>query len=412
VTLTIEARNTELSHLVEVLKEQQARKVDLVAPITAARFKDGAMHLKTDEVILSESGVTPVAGAYRPTALCDGDLADRLGVPIKYLRRLRETRPDMYDGNLNGLIHGKSIRRAGGDVDVIAPADDRTMLFRLFRGDGDEGVARAVLSERYRIVDNLDVLLAALDGIKASGANVRVDSCDLTERRMQVRVSCPEIYALAPVLLAGYRSPFDGTAPVMRAGWTVEQAREAAAREGQGYERGKEKRVFAGFVISNSETGDGKFTVTPRLVVEICKNGLTVTQDVIAGVHLGGKLEHGLIRWTEETQAAELEAIKLKARDAVATFLDVDYVEHVVGEIEEKAGRPVDDPAKAIKVVAKKLMFSDAAADGILSHFIRGGQMTVGGVLSAVTSYAQCVPSADEAWELEGRAMSVLTALD
>jgi len=39
-----------------------------------------------------------------------------------------------------------------------------------------------------------------------------VDGCDLTERRMYVRVTCEQVRVLAPALLAGYRSPFTGAA--------------------------------------------------------------------------------------------------------------------------------------------------------------------------------------------------------
>jgi hypothetical protein len=93
------------------------------------------------------------------------------------------------------------------------------------------------------------VLFAALDGVRQAGVPARVEGCDLTDRRMYVRVVCEEVRALAPALLGGYRSPFTGAAgadcPV----------------------------VFAGFVISNSETGCGAFTLTPRLVVQVCGNG-------------------------------------------------------------------------------------------------------------------------------------------
>jgi hypothetical protein len=47
--------------------------------------------------------------------------------------------------------------------------------------------------------------------------------------------------------------------------------------------------VFAGFVISNSETGHGSFKITPQ----ICDNGLTLTQPSLTEVHLGGRLPTG-----------------------------------------------------------------------------------------------------------------------
>jgi len=407
--IATETRNANLQDLVALLKEQHGRKIDVVVPATALRSKNGVLHLTSTEVILDADGVTPVAGDYRPTPHCDGDLANRLGIPVRYLNRLRAERTDLYDANVNGLLHGKTVRKADGTTDVQHPADTRSFLLRTFRGDdGGEGIARAVLSDRYGIVDHLDVLFAALDGIKEAGVNVEVDSCDLTETRMQVRVVCREISALAPKLLAGYRSPFGGPDPVLRAGWTLDRARAAAAREGQGYEPGSEPVVFAGFVITDSETGDGAATITPRFVVEVCGNGLTVTADAMRAVHLGGRKDDGVVQVSGDTREKELAVITARARDAVKTCLDIDYMTSVLEKIEEAAGAPVKDAAKTVEVISKALKFDETAQAGILGHFIRGGQMTAGGMLNAVTSYAQTVPSADAAWDLEANALKVL----
>ena len=51
---------------------------------------------------------------------------------------------------------------------------------------------------------------------------------------------------------------------------------------------GAEPIVFAGFVISNSETGGGAFSVTPRLVVKVCNNGLTITADALRAIKATG----------------------------------------------------------------------------------------------------------------------------
>src|SRR5690554_8025350 len=45
---------------------------------------------------------------------------------------------------------------------------------------------------------------------------------------------------------------------------------------------------------------------------------------------------------------------------------------------------------------------------GILEHFIQGGQPTAGGVMHAVTSYAQTISDADRAYEIEERGMDAL----
>jgi hypothetical protein len=43
-----------------------------------------------------------------------------------------------------------------------------------------------------------------------------------------------------------------------------------------------------------------------------------------------------------------------------------------------------------------------------LSHFIKGGSLTAGGVMHAVTSVAQTLDDADVAHDLESRALKIL----
>lgn len=52
-------------------------------------------------------------------------------------------------------------------------------------------MARAFLSDRYSVIDNLDVLTATLDGVRQAGVDVSIDRCDLTDRRMYVRIIAP-----------------------------------------------------------------------------------------------------------------------------------------------------------------------------------------------------------------------------
>jgi hypothetical protein len=84
-------------------------------------------------------------------------------------------------------------------------------LLRILRGTGDQpGISRAMLSKEYEITDNLDVLMAVLEGIRRVGVHPQVSRCNLTERRMYVKVGCPQVTACVPWLLASYRSPFTG----------------------------------------------------------------------------------------------------------------------------------------------------------------------------------------------------------
>lgn len=194
-------RNATLADMVAILRHQRARRLDVVAPATAIHAHEGNLVISDTVQQVTDDGVTSAAGIYRPTQVADEGLAAKLGINLAYIRRLREQRPDLWDANVNGWLHGD-------DLAGIEP-DRRKFLLRLFQADDDNmGVARAVLSDSYKVIDNLDALMATLDGIRQAGTEIAFDGLDLTERRLYARVVASQIRAYAPGLLAGYRSPF------------------------------------------------------------------------------------------------------------------------------------------------------------------------------------------------------------
>lgn len=385
MSIVTEARNAGLSDLRDALVEQHARKLDVVAPARKLRFRDGKLVLSGMEPMVDASGVTDVNGIYVPTAVFDEGVSSKLGIPLAYVRFMRNERPDLYDANANGLLRGLNrYNPANATNEQLIEADTRSFLIRAFRGDdGGQGIARALVSDRYAVMDHLDALTAALDGIRQAGVPVEIDGCDLTDRRMYVRIKAPAVQMLAPELLKGYRSPFSG-------------------------ETGADNpTVFAGFVLSNSETGDGSFSVTPRLIVQVCSNGLTIAKDAMKAIHLGGKMDEGLIRWSRDTVDKQLALVTARARDAVATFLDVDYMRKVVRELEHKAGKTIED-VEDVKVIAKKLAFDQEQQDAIFNMFVKGGQFTAGGVMQAVTAAARSTEDADKAFDMEAQSVKAL----
>src|SRR5207253_3176445 len=103
---------------------------------------------------------------------------------------------------------------------------------------------------------------ATLDGILQAGVDAEFDGLDLTERRLYARVVAPQVRAWAPRLLAGYRSPFGGAAYAPGRPRSPEQARQAAGEQRGFYQPGTEPVLFAGFVIANSEVGQGAWSIT------------------------------------------------------------------------------------------------------------------------------------------------------
>lgn len=374
MTTPLTARATDLATLHGILQQQHVAKYDVVAGPGAIHSRDGRIVIAADEPILGPDGVTTEV-TLDPLDVFLGGAASRLDVPIKYLRRMRDAGdPEataLLDANLN---HWLSRPGAG------------PWLVRGFLPPGEStGVARAFLSNKHGGLDNLDVLMAAMDGIRESGVRVEARSCDLSEKRMRVRMEAPEIQAMAPHFLSSYRSPFDG-----RSGADLPV-------------------ITGGIAVDNSETGNGATNIYPFLTVQVCKNGMTRTEGAWRKVHLGARMDEGRVNWSDDTKRKNVELIAAQARDAVSAFLTPEFVEGVVAEIEEKSGAPVTDPQGTLTRVSKELAFTAEESALILADFISGADPTAGGVMNAVTSAAQRVTDPERAAVLEDSAFEALT---
>lgn len=391
--INTELRAGGLDEISALLEAQQAAKVDAVVPAQAIRSEMGTLRVR---------GMRLFGDAeLRPTEIMDTQIATRLDIPPAYLKRLHQARPDLYDLNVNGWIYGMSegyATRNQVPADERPGPDERKFLVRSFLDEDGKGIGRALFSDRYAPIDNLDVLFSALEGINQARVECHLVKATLSERRMTVRFAAPGVAALAPKLLEGYRAPVPG--------WgDLEHLRAVVGREGMSYAPGTEPVVFAGFEISNSETGGSAFEVTPVITVQVCKNGLKLNLTKFRRVHLGGRLEEGTIDWSHETQQHQMALVRSQTVDAVHAFLNIDFLRGEVARIEENADKPIEDPVQAVELVAQKLAYSDSERSGILKMFVQGGQMTAGGILNAVTAYAQTVESPDAAFDLENRAL-------
>jgi hypothetical protein len=385
--MTDTLRKTDFETLLATLDEQAERKVDVILPATNMCFSKGNLRVRRSDLtpILTEHGVDQPVQEFVPNEVFDSGFADRLGGPVtaSYLRKLRaEGWTDIIDGTLNAILHGKT--------DIREP-QTKSVLLRAFKdADGQPvGTARALLSNAYKIIDHVDTLRAAMQGMRAAGLGAEnVTQCDLTARRMYVTVEVPEVKAQAATLLKDYVSPFTGN-------------------------RGADNPiVHAGFVLGNSEVGDGTFFLYPRIVAEVCTNGMTIKKDVGALVqrHLGARLDDGLVTYSDATHRANRELITRMAEDTVRTFLTEDYLQSVIRKLEEKASEPVAKPEAAVKEITRKLEIP-ALYDDVLAHFIKGADLSRGGIMHAVTAAAQSDDiDADTAFRMEERATAMLMA--
>ena len=157
-----------LQELAIELDRQQGAKKDLIVDTGAL-----GMDARDDGISLSVLGGS-VNTRYGVGEIAHRQIGQYLKIPAVYYDRMRKEYPQLLALNVNGwFAHG---------------AGEKRMLRTM------DGTARALLSDRYRRIDNFEVASAVLPIISGmDGASV--ESCELTESRMYLKVVNPRVTA-------------------------------------------------------------------------------------------------------------------------------------------------------------------------------------------------------------------------
>jgi len=280
---------------------------------------------------------------YGVTPLARRQLADKLKIPHAYFERMREEQPVLLDRNVNTWLQSE---------------DDRRMLRTL------DGQVRAVLSDRYRRLDNFDLAESVLP-ILQQLPEVRFESVELTETRMYLKCITSRLtYEMAPGDV-----------------------------------------VQAGVVISNSEVGQGTLSVQPLLYRLVCRNGLIAADRSLRKTHVGRSLgteDEGLQVYQDDTLRADDKAFFLKVRDVVQAAVSEASFRQTAQKLQKTLRIPlVGDPVRTVEVLAQRYTLNDVERSGVLRHLITEGELSGYGLVNAVTHYSQEIDDYDRATEFE-----------
>jgi hypothetical protein len=350
------------------LRDVADAAVDMVASGDSLEYHVGTSQLRLAEPWIASDGVyetLPVT--FTRTAF--RQLVEFGDIPLRYADLLLLEDADLLAHNINERMKNSP------------------RLFRLLRPfEGEPWLCRAVLSNGYQAIDNLDVFTAVIRGAARSGINIgdcNVEG-DWSDDRFRLRITVPQIAVHAGDLLDGYRSPYSPAADLTR----------DANDGGTGL-------LWAGLEVSNSETGGGAATVAPRAVFRICNNGMTRKAEAVRAVHLGGRLDAGPVQWSDETRRKAVELVEAKMADAVTRFCSEDYLNDLTNELRAAKGIEVANVTKAFEVVQSRLGFVQDEIDEAMNAFLRSGDTSVLGLGQAITAAAQTVPDGDRQSELE-----------
>ena len=346
----------QLQRLFTTLEAQNAIKNDIVA--NSAQH----LHFLNGKLVVVSDGKEIT---YEPTNLFHTQVAEKLGIPIGYYRRMLEKKSLLLDNNVNEWLHEESKNF------LVRTFDDAAENYR---------VGRAFLSDSYSLIDNYEILTQALEAIKATGVRVEVVGAELSETRMYLKVVAPEVELSGKEMLKAYR---------------VNKER------GDG--------VISGFTLSNSEVGHGAFNIMPRALVLTCINGATMPMDALKKVHLGAKMDELGFNKNQAVMNANRRLIKEQISHAVKVFLSREYLSKLIN-VYSKLGDPkIEAPVdKVIQVIGKEYQYSEERKANLLKYFIEGGDHRRMGIASAMTREAQDVQDPDVKNDVEIASFKVL----
>ena len=329
-----------LNEVMMELNRQNQRKKDYIGSAQALRlFEDG----QTFEI-----GSMSGAQQFGTTRLFHRQVASALGIPAKYYDIMQSQKPELLAQNVNAWLSDR---------------ENSYMIRTMDYGGGR--VARALLSDRYRRIDNMEIASAVLP-LFAGSDQYEVISSEVTENRMYLKILSRRLEM--EVVPGDY--------------------------------------VQAGVVISNSEVGLGSVNVQPLVYRLVCTNGMIVNDMGERKNHVGRAakaVEDSFHIYSDEAMEAEDKAFLLKLRDVTMAAIEEGRFAQVVGKLKESAGIPITGKVtEVVELTGKTYGFNTDEQDSILQYLIAGGDLSQYGLSNAITRASQDVESYDRATALEG----------
>ena len=336
-----------LQELAAELERQQLAKKDLIVSTGVL-----SMDSRDDGGIALNVMSGQVIQHYDVGEIAHRQIGQFLKIPATYYDRMRREYPQLLTLNANGWF---------------AQMPQAKRMLRTL-----DGTARALLSDRYRRIDNFEVASAVLPIIsRMEGAGV--ESCELTDSRMYLKVVNPRVTA----------------------------------------EIKKGDIVQAGVLISNSEVGMGSVTVSPLIYRLVCSNGMIAEDGKLRKYHVGRANEsrEDFSIYRNETIEADDKAFLMKLEDSVKAAVDQARFAAIVDKLREstEATFQPQQVQQVVELASKEYGFTDSESSGILGHLAAGGDLSLYGLANAVTRQAQDVASYDRSTELEATGYRIIT---
>lgn len=338
------------AQMLEELKRQSREKRDFIVPSQSMVMAgDG------QEIIMEGKGNDAYDSRFGMTDLFHRQLGTALKIGAPYYDLMRKEKPELLAENVNAWLKDR---------------DNNFMLRTMNYGSGR--VARALLSERYRRIDNLEIATALLPMV-LDEKGYEIASCEITESRMYIKI----VFHLKT------------------------------------YEVLPGDFVEFGIIISNSEVGQGSVFVRPFMNRLVCSNGLVINELGERKHHVGRtvkSLDDSYELYSDSTLEAVDRAFLMKLQDVERAALDESRYPLIISKLQDAAAAPITGKVQeVVELTGKNYGFTQEEQENILDQLIRGGDMTLYGLSNAVTRASQDVESYDRATEMESVGWKIAT---
>jgi hypothetical protein len=345
----------ELETLAAELERQQASKRDLMADtrrmqLTVEHWDDpenapgpGSRYVD----LLVDNGEVE---QFHVKRYAHQQLSDFTHVPWKVYERLHDNHPDLLAHLANGLMHREPGKR------MIRVLDNQV---------------RAVVSNRYRRLDNYDLMEQAVLPVMSEFPEMQITRWDLTDTRLYLKLTLP---------------------------------RELEIKVGD--------VARAGVIVSNSEVGAGSMLVAPFTEILWCSNGAVHMEYGKRRHHTGRRIdvedETAYDLYSDETMRIDDQAYFAKVADLMRGACNETVFEQIVRQMQELAGIKVDaDPVGVVEELSQRHGLTENEGSLLRKYQAQLGDTTAWGYHQALTRTAQDVEP-DRQVELETIAGSKL----
>ena len=326
-----------IEKLYDELDRQREARTDLIANTKNLMVNStrgtSLISVATDNDVLS----------YAVSEVAHRQIAERLNIPYKYYERMRLDYPELLDQNINGWL---------------ARTPEKRMLRTL------DGKLRAFLSDRYRRLDNLELVDHILP-VLAEMKGCDIVSCDVTETHLYLKI--------------------------------INKALKTEVVPGD--------VVQAGFVIINSEIGLGALKVEPLVYRLICKNGMISKDYSHKKYHTGRQVDdtdNAYELYSDATLEADDKAYFLKVQDIVRAAVDETKFALTVDKLRASMEIPTaNNPVETVEILGDRYLLNKNERGSILRNFIMGNDLSHYGLVNAVTRASQDIEDYNRATELE-----------